>query len=494
MTPRSGLDILGRPGSAAPAPGTPSSGGRAGEEGLFTVSFVTLGCAKNVVDSEKALGALARDGFRLSDDPEDADLIVVNTCGFIEDAREESVDEILRMAELKRTGRPKRLVVAGCLSVRCMEELRAELPEVDRFTGLVDPEEMRALARSAAEAEGRAPTSCEVPGQGGPAPRMVTTPKHYAWLKIAEGCSNPCTFCAIPIMRGPIRSSDPEDLLAEARQLTAGGARELIIVAQDTTHYGVDLTDRPKSERPGLGGLIRRLGTEVEGLAWLRLMYAYPAHVTDDLLEAVATTPKVVPYVDIPVQHASERMLKAMRRTIGASEQRDLLARMRERIPGLALRTSVITGFPGETDRDVAELIDFVREVRFERLGVFTYSPEEGTPASGMAGEVPREEAERRKEAVMEAQREIAVEHNRALTGAAVEVMVEEVLEDLPPFRWLGRTPWDAPEVDQGIYLEMPSGEDAETRRLEPGDRVRAEVVGSTDFDLEGVLLPEPPR
>lgn len=500
MNPRSGLDILGQPGSAAPARSASDGGDpSAVERDLFTVCFVTLGCAKNVVDSEKALGSLSRDGFRLTDDPEDADLVVVNTCGFIEEAREESVDEILRMAELKRTGRPKKLVVAGCMSVRYMDELRAELPEVDRFTGLVDPEQMRTLARAIADEEGRAPASCEVPA--GAAPRMVTTPPHYAWLKIAEGCSNPCTFCAIPLMRGRLRSIAPEELIAEARQLTAGGVRELILVAQDTTHYGADLTGYPKPERPVLADLIRRLGSEVEGLAWLRLMYAYPAHVTDELLDALAETPSVVPYLDIPVQHASDRMLEAMRRSITDAEQRELLARMRERIPGLALRTSVITGFPGETDQDVDELIDFVRQVRFERLGVFTYSPEEGTPAFEMPGAVPREEAERRRDAVMEAQREIAIEHNQALVGSTVEVMVEETLEDLPPFRYLGRTPWDAPEVDQGIYLEMPSGDAAvrrgfpeRLRRLEPGDRVRAEVVGSTDFDLEGVLLPEPPR
>jgi len=473
-----------------PPPGT-------GVDEPYTVALVTLGCAKNLVDSEKALGGLVRAGFAVTSDPEAADVVVVNTCGFIEAAREESVDEILRLAELKRNGRPESLVVAGCLSVRYREELQAELPEVDHFLGLVDPGEISRLCGDLAGQAGRAPESCHPPDPAlESSPRVVTTPSHYAFLKVAEGCSNPCTFCAIPLMRGLIRSFLPDELVAEARALVAGGVRELIVVAQDTTHYGVDLTRIPHDERPTLARLIRRLGTEVEGLEWLRLMYAYPSHVTDDLIEALADTPGVVPYLDIPIQHASDRLLSAMRRTIDREGTLDLLARIRKRIPGIALRTSVIVGFPGETESDVEALIELLQEVRFERLGVFTYSPEEETPAFGMNGQVPAEEMERRRAEVLRVQQEIAAGINDALTGAEVDVLVEEVLEDLPPFRYLGRTPWDAPEVDQGIYLEVPRPGSAPERlhHLKPGDFVRAEVIGATDYDLEGIVLPESPR
>ncbi len=460
----------------------------------YTVSFVTLGCAKNLVDSERALGALEREGFALSDDPAGADLIVVNTCGFIETARQESVEEILRLAALKENGRPRTLVVAGCLAQRYPTELEAELPEVDRFLGLVEPAETVALARALAALQEREPPPCPGPLPLVP-PRRLTTPAHYAWLKIAEGCSNPCTFCAIPLMRGRLRSAEPDELVAEARQLADQGVRELILVAQDTTHYGVDRTERPSAEGARLPDLLRRLGTEVPGLAWLRLMYAYPAHVTDELLAALAETPKMVPYLDLPIQHVSERMLRAMRRAITADRQRALLERIRERVPGIALRTSLLVGFPGEGEEDFLELLEAVRTFRFERLGVFTWSAEEGTPAYGLPGRVDPVEAARRRTELMQVQAAISAERNRDLEGSLTEVLVEEVLADLAPFHYLGRTPADAPEVDQGIYLELPAEPFPERlRRLRPGDLVRAEVVGATDFDLEGVLLPEPPR
>ena len=462
----------------------------------YTVSFVTLGCAKNLVDSERALGALEREGFALTTEPAEADLIVVNTCGFIEAAKQESVEEILRLAALKEEGRPRRLVVAGCLSQRYRAQLEAELPEVDRFLGLVDPAETVALVRSLAALEQREPPACSSPAPAVP-PRRLTTPAHYAWLKIAEGCSNPCTFCAIPLMRGRLRSVEPDVLVAEAQLLAAGGVRELILVAQDTTHYGADRPsgDRPPAERFRLPDLLRRLGTEAPGLAWLRLMYAYPAHVTDELLEALADTPKVVPYLDLPIQHTSERMLAAMRRSITADRQRALLERIRERVPGIALRTSVIVGFPGEREADFLELLEAVRTFRFERLGVFPWSAEEDTPAFTLPDRVEPAEVERRRTELMQVQAGIAAQRNRDLEGTLTEVLVEERLDDLVPFHYLGRTPADAPEVDQGIYLELPAGAFPERlRHLRPGDIVRAEVVGATDFDLEGVLLPEPPR
>ncbi len=484
------------------------------ERSPYRVAFVTLGCAKNLVDSERAMGGLERAGYEVVDDPAQADLVVVNTCGFIEAAKQESIEEILRQAERKDQGGPRRVVVAGCLSERYGQELARELPEVDRFLGLVEVAGTLAAVREYAAAEGREPAAPSLPSGPGPGtapgiasaafpdpdtlppPRRLATPGHYAWLKIAEGCSNPCTFCAIPIMRGRLRSCDPDALVAEARELTARGVRELIVVAQDTTHYGVDLTDRPHEERPGLGDLLRRLGSEVDDLAWLRLMYAYPAHVTDDLLEALATTPRVVPYLDIPIQHVTDRMLTAMRRTVTADGQRALLERIRERVSGIALRTSLIVGFPGETEEDFAALVEAVRTFRFERLGVFAFSPEEDTPAFTLPGRLPPAEVERRRAELMAVQAGVAAERNRELVGSVTEVLVEEVLTDLAPFRYLGRTPHDAPEVDQGIYLELPPLGDypERLRHLGPGDLVRAEVVGAIDFDLEGVLLPEPPR
>lgn len=512
MTPyRDPLPVL-HAGSvpSPPAPSTLHSGRAGGDGAPYTVAIVTLGCAKNLVDTEKAMGGLAQEGFVVTEDASAADVVIVNTCGFIDAAKEESVDEIVRVAELKREGGPQTVVVAGCLSVRYREELRAELPEVDHFLGLVDPDEVRRLCIELAEAAGRAPGASSPPAvsqpqrraPAGAVPRLLTTPSHYAFLKIAEGCSNPCTFCAIPIMRGLIRSIPPDDLIAEARGLVAGGVRELIVVAQDTTHYGADLGRFQRDGRPTLAGLIRRLGTEVKGLEWLRLMYAYPAHVTEELIEALAGTPRLVPYLDIPIQHGSDRVLAAMRRKMNRSETLDLLLRIRDRVPGIALRTSVVVGFPGETDADFLEMIGLLEQVRFERLGVFAFSPEEGTPAFGMEGAVPPEEVARRRAEVHRVQQEIAAGHNEALAGTVVEVLVEEVLDDLAPFSYLGRTPWDAPEVDQGIYLELPRPAPQEgaprfperLRHLRPGDLVRAEVVDAIDFDLEGVLLPEPPR
>lgn len=482
-------------------PGTEKT---ASDKHLFTVAFVTLGCAKNTVDTEKAMGALAAEGFQVTGSPSEADVVIVNTCGFIDPAKEESIDEILEMVELKRRGRPDTLVVGGCLAVRYREELEAELPEVDHFLGLVESEEVCRLCHRLAAGGDFAvgytePVDRVVKER--PLRRVLTTPSHYAYLKIAEGCSNSCSFCAIPLIRGKTASVDPEELIREAHDLVEMGVVELILVAQDTTHYGSDLNHYPPGKRPDLADLIRRLDSEVTGLGWIRLMYTYPSRITDELLLAMVETQRVVPYVDIPVQSGSERVLKAMGRGMGRKELLRLLERIRENVPGVALRTSVIVGFPGETEKEFQETLDLVRRVRFERLGVFSFSPEEGTPAVGMKGRVPDEEMERRSLEVMELQRQIVSEQNMSLNGEIVEVMIDESLEGLPPFDYLGRTSWDAPEVDQGIYLELPEGwagsPDApfpENRRnLEPGDLVRAEVVGSTDYDLEGVLIVEPP-
>ncbi len=459
-----------------------------------TIAFVTLGCAKNNVDSEKAMGALAGDGFSLTSDPASADVVIVNTCGFIEPAREESIDEILQIAELKKTGRLRSLIVGGCFVVRNRDELEAELPEVDRFLGLLDPVEIRAVCREVSSQL----VSCQVTNvgtersQGGDdlldIPRVLTTPGHFAYLKIAEGCSNACSFCAIPLIRGATVSVEPDDLIAESTALARSGVKELILIAQDTTLYGHDLKEGPGGTGIDIAGLLRRLHTEVEGIEWIRLMYAYPSRVTGDLLDVMASSSRIVPYLDLPVQSGSDSVLKEMRRGMGRNAMIELLHRVRESVPGITLRTSLIVGFPGESERDFQKTLDLIREVRFERLGVFTWSPEEGTPSFELDGRVPKEEMERRAAEVRAIQRDIMLEINGSLTGEVVEVMVDEPLDDLPPFSWLGRTRGDAPEVDQGIYLEGPGGGVPEPD-LKPGDIVRAEVVGNIDFDLEGVVL-----
>ena len=453
-----------------------------------SIAFLTLGCAKNQVDSEKAMGALESGGFQIADDPTEADIVVINTCGFIEAAREESIDEILNAAELKDGQRAPTLVVAGCMPVRFMEELKAELPEVDRFLGLVNPGEMLEVCTAIAEERGAVTAAGSTPGSDDlqfPLSRKLTTPGHYAYLKIAEGCSNPCTFCAIPLIRGSTRSIEPDILLEEAGMLVEGGVRELIVVAQDTTHYGSDLSVPPDGVRPGLTDLIGRLDREVDQLQWIRLMYTYPSRITDDLLEVMAGAQHIVPYLDIPVQHGSERILNTMGRAMGPGALLELLERIREGVPGIAMRTSIIVGFPGESEKDFNDTVDLVRKVRFERLGVFTYSPEEGTPAFGMEGRVPADEMERRSGELLRIQQEIARELNESFAGSVVDVMIDEELVDLEPFSLLGRTPWDAPEVDQGVYLERTP----DTPIPLPGEIVKVEIVGSIDYDLEGIIL-----
>jgi len=475
-----------------------------------TIAFVTLGCAKNSVDSEKAMGALVADGFSLTVDPTAAEVVIINTCGFIEAAREESIDEILQIAELKETGRLRWLVVGGCLAVRYRDDLEAELPEVDRFLGLLDPEEVRTVSREAAIQLGLGSADRE-PGSPAPdldvpalpegipdIPRVLTTPAHFAYLKIAEGCGNACSFCAIPLIRGDTVSVPPDDLVAEAAALARSGVKELIVIAQDTTLYGYDL-DRDSGGGGGSRGggrgdgvdvaaLLQRLESEVEGLEWLRLMYAYPTRVTDALLEVMSASSTIVPYLDLPVQSGSDSILREMRRGMGRTAMTDLIHSIRERVPGITLRTSIITGFPGEGEREHRETLDLIREIRFERLGVFTYSPEEGTRAFDLTDTVPEEEKERRAAEILEAQRGIMQEINDALVGEVVEVMLDESLEDLAPFTWLGRTRGDAPEVDQGVYLEL-SENDGPEAEYHPGEIVRAEIVGTIDFDLEGVIV-----
>jgi len=379
------------------------------------VCLVTLGCAKNTVDSEQTMAALTRAGFSLVTDPQAADIAVCNTCGFIEPAREESIDTVLALAGLKAAGAPAALVMGGCLSVRHRTELETALPEVDRFVGLLHDDEIVRVCTELARDLGRPPrpaaTSDETPAPdwiASPRPRRLTTPGHYAWLKIAEGCSNTCTFCTIPMIRGATRSTTADELVAEARALAAAGVRELLLVAQDTTAWGIDLPPGEEGVRPDLAALIARLDREVEGLLWLRLMYAHPARLTPRLLDTLAAASRVVPYLDLPVQSGSAAVLRRMGRTPGRDRLGELLREIRERIPDIALRTSLIVGFPGETEADFQATLALMRKVRFERLGVFGFSPEPGTPACALGPRVPAGEIERRIAEVLAVQEEIS--------------------------------------------------------------------------------------
>lgn len=438
------------------------------------VHFVTLGCPKNLADSELMMGAMAGAGFELTLDPDAAQVLVVNTCAFIEAAKKESLGAILDAAEIKRRAAGRRLVVAGCLAQRYGAELREQLPEVDIFVGtgnFLDLPDL--LSRT------RPPAASDAPYAGAAhllpaadAPRVLTGDFFSAYLKISEGCNHKCAFCIIPKIRGTHESRSPDDLVAEARAMAAAGVREINLIAQDLTAYGRDL--RPASS---LAALLRRLA-EVPGVRWLRLLYCYPNFVTGELLEAVAELPSVVKYIDMPLQHADDGILRAMRRERSGAALRALLDRIRTKIPGVAIRTSFIVGFPGEDEAAFGRLIDFVREQSFERVGVFTYSREENTAAFAMAGQTPERVKRERRARLMETQAEISLRRNRELIGRELEVLVEGVLPGRAT-RKRGRTPLQAPEIDGMVILKGDA---------EPGEFVRARVERARSYDLEATV------
>jgi ribosomal protein S12 methylthiotransferase len=432
------------------------------------------------------LGMLADAGYRLVQDAAAAEVIVVNTCGFIESAKEESIGAIVELAEHRREGRCRKLVVAGCLTQRYHAELSAELPEVDHFVGTgAYPD----IARIVADAQAQ---RVIVPDpdfvHAASTPRVSSLPSHTAYLKIAEGCDNACAFCIIPALRGPQRSRGVEDLVAEAEDLAANGAVELSLVAQDLTAWGQDLPGRPRLHQL-LPALCR-----VDGLRWIRLHYAYPRDFPDALVEVMAGEPKIVKYLDLPLQHSSDRLLRSMRRGRDSRFLRELLAKLRARVPGIALRTSLIVGLPGETEEDFRELLAFVEEQRFERLGVFEYSREEGTPAADMPDQVPPEVKRERFQMVMERQRPIAAAHQRALVGRRVEVLVEGASEESEHLL-AGRTSQQAPEIDGVTYLNEVAIPGREGAAVYPGEIVTAEVTDAGDYDLVArVVAREAPR
>ena len=440
----------------------------------------TLGCPKNRVDSEVMLGTLAQAGYRLVPEPDQAEVIVVNTCGFIESAKEESVEAIVELAEWKREGRCKKLVVTGCLVQRHAGELAEALPEVDHFLGTGAYQDVARIVSDAQAKRLVVPDPDFV--HSAASPRVNSLPSHTAYLKIAEGCDNACAFCIIPKLRGPQRSRPIEDLVAEAEALAAQGTVELSLVAQDLTAYGQDLPGKVRLQHL-LPALCR-----VEGIRWLRLHYAYPRDFPDALVDVLAGEPAIVKYLDMPLQHSSDRLLRAMKRGRDSHFLRDLLAKLRARVPDLALRTSLIVGLPGETDEDFRDLLAFVKEQRFERLGVFEYSREEGTPAAEMAGQVPEELKRERFQAVMEVQRDIAAELQQAMVGRRLEVLVEGAAEESEHLLQ-GRHAQQAPEIDGLTYLNEIAIEGEPEAAVYPGDLVTVEVTDAGDYDLVGRVV-----
>lgn len=447
---------------AAPAPAAKGS-----------YAFISLGCPKNLVDSERMLGKLAQDGYALQPDADGADVVVVNTCGFIEPARQESLGVIREMLALKKAGRVGSVVVAGCMAERQREVLLENVPEVDQIVGVFGREEITEVVDRAVQhiAEQRSVFR--------PAPvraledtaRLRITPRHYAYLKISEGCDRLCTYCAIPKMRGKHVTKPIEEVLKEARELVADGVRELIIVAQDTTYYGLDLYGEAR-----LAQLLKELD-QVDGLEWIRILYVYPEHVSDELLDTLASSKKIIPYLDMPLQHINDRVLRRMIRRVDRSATEKLLARMRKALPTLAMRTTFIVGFPGETEAEYEELKQFVRDQKFERVGVFPYSLEPGTPAEKLGDQIPEVVKQARVAGIMEIQQQIAFDWAAARIGTEMDVVIDGPDPEFAS-HFRGRTYADSPDIDCEVRVKG--------KNLRPGDFVTVKVTAADGYDLAG--------
>ena len=439
---------------------------------------ISLGCDKNLVDAERMLGSLSQDGYTFTDDEQEADVILVNTCCFINDAKEESVNTILEMAEYKKSGTCKALLVSGCMAQRYKEEILQEVPEVDGILGTTSYDEVSKVLAEALKGKRVSDFHdlSELPETKMRSKRLVTTGGHYAFLKIAEGCDKRCTYCIIPYLRGPYRSVPMEQLLAEARELADNGVRELILVAQETTLYGKDLYGEKS-----LPKLLHELA-QIPGIYWIRTQYCYPEEITDELIQTIKSEEKVCHYLDIPIQHASDRILRRMGRRTHKAELKERISTLRREIPDIALRTTFICGFPGETQEDHEELMEFVDEMEFERVGVFTYSAEEDTPAYSYPDQIPEEVKEERRADVMELQQEIAFEHCENMVGKVLDVMIEGKVADEPAY--VGRTYMDAPNVDGLIFVNADE-------MLMSGDFVRVKVTGANEYDLIGEVYHE---
>ena len=440
----------------------------------MNILFISLGCDKNLADSETMLGMLASRGYQIVDEEEKADVIIVNTCCFIHDAMEESIETILQMAEYKKSGSLKALIVTGCMAERYREEITKEIPEVDAVLGTASYGHILDAVDEALK--GHSYLMME-PLNTLPiieTHRLVTTGGHYAYLKIAEGCDKHCTYCIIPKLRGNFRSVPMDHLIKEAEQLAADGVKELILVAQETTLYGKDLYGEKK-----LPELLHKL-CQISGIRWIRILYCYPEEITEELIQTMKEEPKICHYLDLPIQHASDGILKRMGRRTSKEELGHIISRLREEIPDITLRTTLITGFPGETQEQHEELMDFVDEMEFDRLGVFTYSPEEGTPAASMPDQIEESIKEDRRAELMELQQEIAFEQAENMIGKEVLVMIEGKVADENAY--VGRTYKDAPNVDGLIFVNT----DAE---LMSGDFAKVKVTGACEYDLIGELM-----
>tara|TARA_B100000579_G_scaffold143549_1_gene116515 strand:+ start:998 stop:2290 length:1293 start_codon:yes stop_codon:yes gene_type:complete len=424
-----------------------------------TLNLISLGCAKNLVDSEILLGGLDKTNVSITKDPEKADTIVVNTCGFLDIAREESVDTILQAAEMKRTGSLKELVVMGCLSERYPQELKKEIPEVDRIFGSNDHQQIVSFL-----------TGKEFAKDDPLFFRSLMTPNHYAYIKIAEGCDNGCSFCSIPIMRGLQKSRTISSIMDEAERLALNGTKELLVIAQDSTSYGWDL-----EKKVYLSDLLKELNT-INGIEWIRVHYAHPAHLSQRIIDAIASCDKVCNYLDMPIQHASDNMLKAMRRGLGQDGIKNRISRLRDAVPNIALRTTLIVGHPGETEDDYHQLRDFVEEIRFDRLGIFTYSEEEGTLAADLKDDIPREVKDNRKNEILELQHEISLEKNESFIGKRLRVIIDESQGNVT----VGRSEYDSPEIDNIIHIKGTA---------EVGVFHDIQIIEANEYELIGEII-----
>lgn len=439
------------------------------------ILFVSLGCDKNLVDTENMLGILKNKGFEFTDDEWEADIIAINTCCFIGDAKQESINTILEMAEHKKDARCKVLVVAGCLAHRYQDEIIKEIPEVDAFVGTSSYDKIADMINSVLEENGISnfvEDANRMPMVE--ADRIVTTPGYYEYLKIAEGCDKHCTYCVIPKVRGSFRSFPIEYLVNQTKKLVEGGVKEIILVAQETTLYGVDLYGKKS-----LPKLLHNLGL-IEGLEWIRILYCYPEEINDELIEAIKNEPKVCHYLDMPIQHASDNILKRMGRRTSKQELTDIVAKLRREIPDIALRTTLITGFPGETDVNHEEVMQFIDECEFDRLGVFTYSREEDTVAAQMPDQIDEEIKEKYRDELMQLQQEISADRSAAMIGRIVRVMIEGFIPE--DNTYVGRSYKDAPNVDGLVFVECD-------RELMSGDFIDVKITGSTEYDLIGTIV-----
>ena len=424
-----------------------------------TVNIISLGCAKNLVDSEILLGGLNKSEINITENPEDADTIIVNTCGFLDIAREESVDTILQAAQLKETGKPSELVVMGCLSERFPDELKNEVPEIDRIFGSNDHRQIVSFL-----------TGKDYAKDDPLFFRSLMTPNHYAYIKIAEGCDNGCSFCSIPIMRGLQKSRTIPSIMEEAIRLSNNGTKELLVIAQDSTSYGWDL-----DKKVYLSDLLKELNT-IEKIDWIRVHYAHPAHLSQRIIDSIANSDKVCNYLDMPVQHASDKILKSMKRGLNQKGIRDRIDRLRDANPGIALRTTLIVGYPGETEEDYKELYQFVEEMKFDRLGVFTYSEEEGTTAADLDDNIPVEVKNERKNQIIELQHDISLERNESFIGKTLRVLVDQSENNIG----VGRTEYDSPEIDNIVNIEGP---------VEKGQFVNIQIESANEYELIGKPL-----